>query len=221
MEDQWDFKASGTYKGKVFAGAAFAWIGFNAITGVFTGNHALIDNYFVLVVFLLVAAFKSSYRVTYKNGFVATYQLGMVTNSINLYEATHVELGKTGITVHYPGDTKFVIKCSRLPATEHERVRASIKALDGERPPTAESPITVVEQEHEAKHASQVISGGVTGVALSILALATGTLYLPRGHVVSSSDPGNTFYYYVAACFFGGLLSVAYGYHRKRKMLNK
>jgi len=221
MEDHWDYKASFLFKTKAFAWAVFAWVAFNALTGLFTGNYALVDNYFFLVVFLLVAAFKSSYRVTYKNGMVATYQLGMVTNSINLYETTNVEIGKKRITIHYPGDTRFVIKCWRLPKKHHQLIISSIKALEGKRPENAQSPIAVVELKHEAESVGRMISGGLLGLGIGIVALFTGTLYLPRGEILSASDPGNTFVYYVTACLVGGAIFVVYGLLRKRSMPNK
>lgn len=221
MEDHWDYKASFLFKVKAFAWVIFAWVAFNAITGLLTGNYALVDNHFVLVVFFLAAAFNSSYRVTYKKGLVATYQLGMVTNSINLYEATSVELGKKGITVHYPGDTRFVIKYGRLPKEHHQQVVSSIKALDGKRPENALSPITVIEQRHEAESVGKMIIGGALGLGIGFVALFTGTLYLPRGEIIRATDPGNTFVYYVTACLVGGAISVVYGLFRKRSMLNK
>lgn len=221
MEDHWDYKASSAFIAKAFAWAVFAWVAINALTGLFTGDYQLVDNYFVLFILLSLAAFHSSYRVTYKQGMVATYQLGMVTNSINLYEATSVVLGKNGITVHYPGDTRFVIKCGRLPEKHHQQVITSIKALDGKRPENSQSPIAVIEEKHEAESVRKMVAGGVLGLGIGVVALFTGTLYLPRGYIISASDPGGVFSYAVAACIVGGAISVVYGLLRMGKTPNK
>ena len=110
------------------------WVAFNIISGFITGDTTFPDNFFILIILFLIAGFKCSYSVSYKDGQMNEYQIGMLTSNIDLYKVKNVKEVNGSLKLYGADDSQFTIKYDRLPEHAHEEVLASIKPLYGKEP---------------------------------------------------------------------------------------
>lgn len=211
MNEIWSSSSSLEYKAKQFMFAAIFWALFNIVTGLLTGNHSLDDNYFILYLCLIVASINSSYKVSFNQGLVMTYQLGMVTQNINLYEASEVIEEKTKLFVHYPNDSRFKIKLGALSKSIQDLAKTTIVPREGE-PAIKHEELDQNSSSRRSKpNYIQSLVGGFVLLVLGVVSIFTGIVYFPSkgGFIYASQDPIG-FLFFQGFCFIVGVISVIY-----------
>lgn len=215
MDHQLVLKTSKEHIARCLIRALIIWVGFNIVTGLLTGDSSLDDNYFILFLLLSYVGFIASYKVKIDRGHITTYQATMVTNNINLFKASEVVEEKDRLVVIYPDDARFAIKHARFNEQDQVKVLELTVPQVGERPKIAPE---IIEQ-HEQKIAkkrktnfTQNIVGGLSLVVLGVVALFTGTIYIPDRYGFVSLEKEPT-YFYVLLTFLlcWGTFSVIYG----------
>ena len=212
MHEKWNASTSKEYKIKQLLIAVVFWVLFNVITGVLTGDHALDDNYFILFVCLFVAGNRNSYKVFYNSGFIVTRQFGMVTQNISLYKASEVFEKSGNLYIHYPDDSRYKIKIHAFDAPVKLEAKETIVPIEGEPPPRTEKNDPKAMKPPKKPNYVQSIFGGVVLLALGIVSLETGVVYLPsKGGFIHLANEPTAFYVFQGFCFVVGVFSLVYG----------
>lgn len=204
------FKSSKAYIAKsLFKGVIF-WILFNIITGFLTGDSSLSDNYFILFLILFYISFLASYKIKVDRGHITTYQVGMVTNNINLYKASEVLNEKDRVTVIYPDDSRFHVKYGGFSEEVQRRVLELTIPMSGDRPCVSADVIAQHKKDQVNKRVAgniQNIIGGFTLTALGLVGLFTGIIYLPsgrHGYIYLDKEPTYFYTFLVFLLVYGG-----------------
>ena len=212
MNNKWNYQVSIRYKIKAYFLVLVIWVVFNLVAGFITGNTDFLDNYFVLVVCFLVAAFKCSYRVSFKNGQLNEHHLGMITSNIDLYKVTDVKEVNGCIKLYGDNDSQFSIEYDRLPKDAHEEILNSIKPLYGKEPEIInETTVKTVSKKIPVNYTYNIF-GGITLSVLSVVGYFTGTIYLPSRHgYIVRADGEYYFTFFLVLFAILGIASVVYG----------
>jgi hypothetical protein len=211
MNQPFEYKSSPKYIVQRITIGIFVWIAFNFLTGLLTGNKSLDDNYFILTVICIYVAFLSSYKVKFDRGHITTFQFGMVTNNIDLYEASKILKNKKMLTVIYPDNARFSIKYGRLSTANQQSIIDYVKPLKGERPKGN----GVINENN--KYIQKIIVGAVFSI-LAIVGLFTSVIYFPSRHgfFYLENDP-TLFYLTLTILSITGIVSLIYGITGKLK----
>lgn len=212
MNAKWNYQVSIEYKIKSYLLALAIWIAFNLVAGFITGDADFPDNYFVLIICLLVAAFKCSYSVAFKNGQMNERQLGMITSNIDLYKVTDVKEVNGSIKLYGDNDSQFSIEYDRLPKDAHEEILNSIKPLYGKEPEIINETTMKTVSKKVIENYTHSIFGGVVLSVLSVVGYFTGTIYLPSRHgYIVRADGEDYFTFFLILIAVLGVASVVYG----------
>lgn len=222
MNAEFIFRTSERYIAKCVLKGLIYWAIFNIVTGLLTGDHSLNDNYFILTVILGYIALISSYKVNYERGHISTYQVGMLTNNINLFEAVNIQEEKDRITIFFPDDVRHTIKHIRLSEQDQVKLLELAIPLEGSRP---QNPPEIIRHHQEQKlrkkrtgYTKQIFMG-VCGLAISINALFTDTLLLPgRNGSIRFEDEPTYFMYWVVALLLISPISILTGIFGKKQL---
>ncbi len=209
MNEIWSSSSSAEYKAKQFIFAGIFWAIFNFVTGLLTGNHSLDDNYFILYLCLIVASINSSYKVSFNHGFIITYQFGMVTQNINLYEASEVIQEKSKLFINYPNNSRFKIRLGALSKSVQELAKNTIVPREGE-PANKHKELDKNPSSQRPNYIKSLI-GGCVLLVLGVVSIFTGIVYFPSkgGFIYESQDP-NAFIFFQSFCFIIGIMSLIY-----------
>lgn len=220
MSEELNLTVSKQFKIRAFALAATGWIGFNVVSGLITGNTDVIDNFFVLIVFMTVAAFKSSYNLRVVNHIVQISRINMATSTIDLSRLERVERreGKYA-TLHLNDGTRYTLHLSRFSADQQALLNQRIQKTDKTQPVLSESHgiNQAVSALPDWKGSGPVgnIIGGCIAWAVAAYALLSGeahtNLVAGGGHVSELSQSPQSFYSQVVIATILGFVFVAKG----------
>ena len=213
MNDKWNYKVSTDYKIKAFLLVVVCWVAFNIISGFITGDTTFPDNFFILIILSLIAAFKCSYSVSYKNGQMNEYQIGMLTSNIDLYKIKDVKDVNGSLKLYGADDSQFTINYDRFSDYAHDEVLACIKPLYGKEPEIVAKKSIKHAAKKVIENYPQSIFCGIFLTALSIIGYFTGIIYFPSRHgFIERADGEEQFIFFLITFGIMGIGSIIYGF---------